>query len=65
MVASATEEAIYEALGMQFIAPELREGRGEIERASKISRSGSSGTRICAVSSTLTPLLPTGRKRWR
>jgi DNA polymerase (family 10) len=35
VVASATEEAIYEALGLQFIAPELREGRGEIERAAK------------------------------
>ena len=35
LVASATEEDIYEALGLQFIEPELREGRGEIERAAK------------------------------
>jgi DNA polymerase (family X) len=30
---AATEEDIYSALGLPFIAPELREGRGEIERA--------------------------------
>jgi DNA polymerase (family 10) len=35
LVASVTEEAIYEALGLQFIAPELREGLGEIGRAAK------------------------------
>jgi DNA polymerase (family 10) len=29
-VAAATEEAIYKALGMQTVPPELREGRGEI-----------------------------------
>ena len=33
MVAAATEEAIYKALGMQTVPPELREGRGEIARA--------------------------------
>ncbi len=33
IVASKTEEEIYKALGLQFIPPELREGRGEIERA--------------------------------
>jgi DNA polymerase (family X) len=32
---AAKEEDIYEALGLQFIEPELREGRGEIERALK------------------------------
>jgi len=31
----ATEEGIYEALGMQFIPPELREGRGESVLAKK------------------------------
>ena len=35
LVASATEEDIYEALGLQFIEPELREGRDEIARAVK------------------------------
>ena len=30
VVAAATEEAIYEALGMQTVPPELREGRDEI-----------------------------------
>ena len=29
----ASEEDIYSALGLPFIAPELREGRGEIEKA--------------------------------
>jgi DNA polymerase (family 10) len=32
---AATEEDIYSALGLPFIEPELREGRGEIERALK------------------------------
>ncbi|WP_367156994.1 PHP domain-containing protein [Mesorhizobium sp.] len=35
LIASATEEEIYEALGLQFIEPELREGRDEIERAAR------------------------------
>jgi DNA polymerase (family 10) len=35
LIASATEKEIYEALGLQFIEPELREGRDEIERAAK------------------------------
>jgi DNA polymerase (family 10) len=32
-VLARTEEDIYKALGLPFIEPELREGRGEIERA--------------------------------
>ena len=32
-IASRTEEDIYKALGLSFIAPELRENRGEIEAA--------------------------------
>lgn len=35
LIASASEEEIYEALGLQFIEPELREGRDEIERAAR------------------------------
>ncbi len=35
VVAAATEESIYEALGMPWIAPELREDRGEVEAAQK------------------------------
>jgi DNA polymerase (family 10) len=31
----ATEEAVYERLGMAWIPPELREGRGELEAAAK------------------------------
>lgn len=34
-VIAAKEEVIYRALGLPFIEPELREGRGEIERALK------------------------------
>lgn len=34
-VASKTEEDIYKALGLQYIPPELREDRGEIEAAQK------------------------------
>lgn len=33
LVASETEEEIYKALGMDWISPELRENRGEIEAA--------------------------------
>ena len=33
LVAGDTEEAIYEALGLRFIPPELRENRGEIDAA--------------------------------
>ena len=33
VVAAKTEAQIYKALGLQYIAPELREGRGEIELA--------------------------------
>ncbi|HYE20015.1 MAG TPA: PHP domain-containing protein [Tepidisphaeraceae bacterium] len=34
-VAAKTEEAVYEALDLQFVPPELREDRGEIEAAEK------------------------------
>ena len=34
-VAGATEEGIYDALGMAYVPPELREHRGEIEAASR------------------------------
>ncbi len=33
VIAAATEESIYEALGLAWIAPELRENRGEIDAA--------------------------------
>ncbi|WP_457559855.1 helix-hairpin-helix domain-containing protein [Caminibacter sp.] len=32
-IAGATEEEVYEALGLEYIEPELRENRGEIEAA--------------------------------
>jgi DNA polymerase (family 10) len=34
VVASTTEEMIYDALGMEFVPPPLREGTGEVEAAS-------------------------------
>ena len=37
LVASATENDIYDALGLQFIEPELREGRDEMKLAAKRS----------------------------
>jgi DNA polymerase (family 10) len=33
LVASETEEAVYDALGMEWVPPELRENRGEVEAA--------------------------------
>jgi DNA polymerase (family 10) len=33
LVASETEDAVYEALGMDWVPPELRENRGEVEAA--------------------------------
>lgn len=39
-VAAATEEAIHGALGLAYIAPELREDRGEIARAQAASAAG-------------------------
>ncbi|MBV9726680.1 MAG: DNA polymerase/3'-5' exonuclease PolX [Gammaproteobacteria bacterium] len=33
LIAAETEEGIYAALDLPFIAPELREGRGEVQRA--------------------------------
>lgn len=35
IIASKSEEEIYRALGLQFIEPELREGRGEVTLAQK------------------------------
>jgi DNA polymerase (family 10) len=35
LVAAGSEEDIYAALGLPFIEPELREGRGEVDRAMK------------------------------
>jgi DNA polymerase (family X) len=33
LIAGRSEQQIYKALGLPFVAPELREGRGEIEKA--------------------------------
>jgi DNA polymerase (family X) len=37
VVAGDREEAIYEALGLQYVPPELRENRGELERAEALA----------------------------
>jgi len=40
LVASSSEEKIYKSLGLQYVVPELREGRGEVKlaRAKKLPR---------------------------
>jgi len=38
LIASRTESEIYKALGLQYIEPELREGRGEVKQASAKKR---------------------------
>ncbi len=35
VIAAASEEAIYEALGLQFVPPPMREDKGEVERAAE------------------------------
>ncbi len=35
VIAAASEEAIYEALGLQFVPPPMREDHGEVERAAE------------------------------
>ena len=44
----ASEAEIYAALGLAYIEPELREGRGEIEAAEPERSPGSSRSRTCA-----------------
>jgi DNA polymerase (family X) len=39
-IAAKTEAGIYKALGLQYIEPELREGRGEIALGASISFPG-------------------------
>ena len=35
LIAAASEEAIYEALGLQLVPPPMREDKGEVERAAE------------------------------
>jgi DNA polymerase (family X) len=43
VMACATEAEVYEALGYQFIEPELREDRGELQAARRASGTGGAG----------------------
>ena len=69
LVASATEEDIYEALDLQFIEPELREGRDEIQRAAEhVSCLTSLLIRTCTAYFTAIPRRqtePRRSRRWR
>ncbi|HTR58348.1 MAG TPA: helix-hairpin-helix domain-containing protein [Casimicrobiaceae bacterium] len=60
-IAGATEESVYGAIGLKFIAPELREDRGEIEAAG-IERTASS---VDANEATLTRIKPLASRRRR
>ena len=48
LIAGSSEEEIYSSLGLSFIPPELREGRGEIERRLRESYRHSSQTKTFA-----------------
>ena len=65
----ATEEEVYERLGLAWIPPELREGRGELEAAANGRLpAGSSRSTTCAATCTATRRRPTGAtrsSRWR
>ena len=63
IIAAKTEADIYKALGLAYIEPELREGRGEIERAAAGKLPGSLRRRTCAASYMRIQLPPTGRTR--
>jgi DNA polymerase (family X) len=65
-VEPADERALYAALGLAYVQPELREGLGEVERAAAGElRRGWSSWRTCAGPSTATPPTRTARRRWR
>ena len=56
----ATEEEVYERLGYQYIAPELREGRGELEAAARGDLPELSPRTTSAATCTATRRRPTG-----
>lgn len=58
-IAGATEESVYGAIGLKFIAPELREDQREIE-AARIKRTASS---VDANEATLTRVKPVASRR--
>ena len=61
-IAGATEEDVYEKLGLAFIAPELREDRGEIAAARRPANCRSwCGLPIFEATFTFTPTGPTAR----
>jgi DNA polymerase (family X) len=63
IVASSTEQAIYKALGLQYVEPELREGRDEIDLAAKRLLPVLVRDEIFEASSTLIPTDPTEPRR--
>ena len=66
-VAGETEEGVYEALGLPWVPPELREDRGEIGAAAARQLPGWSTARTCAATCTCTRPRPTARRtsrRW-
>ena len=69
LLASRTEQEIYQALGLDFIEPELREGRGEIASfATQAVAARSSKAAISLAFCTRTPQLPmvsTVSNRWQ
>lgn len=55
LVVSATEEEVYERLGLPWVPPTLREDGGEIEAALRASCRAWSGSPTCAATCTATP----------
>ena len=69
IVASETEEAIYNALDLDYIPPELRENCGELEAAAShtLAPVSLSSGKTCTATFTCTPPRPTARApsaRW-
>ncbi len=65
MVAGETEESVYSALGLDYIAPELRENRGEIQAAATHTLPKQSRFRISGETCRCTPSGATGTTQWR
>jgi DNA polymerase (family 10) len=62
LIAGATEEELYETLGLQWIPPELREGRHEIQWAESAKGFPFAATCTCT---RLLPMVRIPSKKWR